>query len=460
MAGEGPGARAIVIGGSIAGLLAAQALAPHFANVTILERDPLPGTPAARKGVPQGRHAHVLLQGGQDALDVLLAGTGFDLAAAGALPTDATRDVKWFQFGVWKQRFESGIFAYWCDRLRFEQHLRERITGLPNLRQLAEHRATGLLTARPGREVVGVRVESGTGEFDLEADLVVDASGGGSRAGRWLEELGCRPVPEDLVGVDVGYASRICRRPRPRSPNDRGADWTVLVIYPKPPASRRAGVLYPLDEERCLVTLIGWVGDHPPGDDAGFLDFARSLPKGDLAACLDRAEPLSPIRRHTFPASRWRRFERLTHWPEGFVVVGDAVCRFNPVYGQGMTVSALDAVALARALQRPGGLRAPAGAARLQAELAGHRTTPWLLAASSDFRFPEATGRRPLWLGLLNGYTAGVLELAGRVPGVHLRFTKVIGFRASPLALFHPAVALRVLGWRLGRRPSDPVPGA
>jgi 2-polyprenyl-6-methoxyphenol hydroxylase-like FAD-dependent oxidoreductase len=291
-------------------------------------------------------------------------------------------------------------------------------------------------------------VAAGQGERELPADLVVDASGRASRVARWLEDLGHPRVREDLVTVDVGYASRICRWPA------RAAhDWTVLVIYPRPPESRRAGLLYPLGEERCLVTLIGWVGDHPPADERGFLDFARSLPKDDLALCLEAAEPLSPIRRHLFRASRWRRFERLARWPERLVVVGDAVCSLNPVYGQGMTIGALDAVALARALARPQGAGAAGFARRLQRELAGHRTLPWLLAATSDFRFPEVSGRRPPGLGILNWYIKGVLENAGESRRAHLVFLKLLGFRASPLALLHPAIALAVLRRAFAARP-------
>jgi 2-polyprenyl-6-methoxyphenol hydroxylase-like FAD-dependent oxidoreductase len=449
MASEVVGDHAIVIGASIAGLLAAGVLARHFGTVSVLEKDALPVAPIARRGVPQGAHAHVLLQGGQDALETLFAGADLDLAGAGAVRTDATRDIKWFQFGVWKKRFESGILAHWCDRPRFEHHLRERIGGFANVRLLSGHQVTALVAGGGGSEV-GVRVaRRENGEEDLEADLVVDASGSASRASRWLEGLGYPRIPEDMIRVDVGYASRVYRRPKYPS-----HDWTVLVIYPKPPGSRRAGVLYPLDEETCLVTLIGWVGDHPPGDDAGFLDFASSLPQSDLRACLNGAEPLSPIRRHVFPASRWRRFERLARWPDRFVVVGDAVCRFNPVYGQGMTVSALDAIALGQALRRSEGIRAPGSARRLQAKLAGHRTTPWLLAAASDFRFPEVAGHRPFGLSLLNWYTQGVLELAGENAQAHLRFVKVIGFRAPPIALFHPAVALSVLRWAFALRSS------
>ncbi len=449
MASEIVGEHAVVIGGSIAGLLAARALARRYRTVTILERDALPDPASARKGVPQGRHAHVLVQGGRDALGRLFAGSGLDLARAGAVRTDAGRDLKWFQFGVWKKRFESGLLAHWCDRPRFEHALRERVAGAANIRLLMEHRVTGFVTAGGGAEIGGVRVRAGDEEGEIRADLVVDASGSGSRTPRRLEELGYPRVREDVVEVDVGYASRVCRRPA-----HLDHDWTVLAIYPKPPASRRAGVLYPLDGERCLVTLIGWVGDHPPGDEASFLEFARSLPQEELHAWLRGAEPLSPIRRHLFPASRWRRFERMRHWPERFIVVGDAVCGFNPVYGQGMTVGALDAVALARALERPGGSRVPGFARRLQRELARHRTTPWLLAAASDFRFPQVTGRRPFGLGLLNWYTRGVLEIAGESARAHLAFLEVLGFRAPPAALVRPAVALGVLGWALGLRPS------
>jgi flavin-dependent dehydrogenase len=442
------GDHAIVIGASIAGLLAAGVLARHFRTVSVLEKDALPGAPVARRGVPQGAHAHVLLQGGQDALETLFAGADLDLAAAGAVRTDASLDTKWFQFGVWKKRFASGLLAHWCDRPRFEDWLRKRVTALANVRLIAEHRVSDLVAAGGGAEIVGARVAApGRDADELRADLVLDASGSTSRTPRWLEDLGYPRVREDQIRVDVGYASRVYRRPEHLS-----HDWTVLVIYPRPPESRRAGVLYPLDEERCLVTLIGWVGDHPPGHDAGFLDFACSLPRDDLSACLQGAAPLSPIRRHVFPASRWRHFERLPRWPERFLVLGDAVCAFNPVYGQGMTVSALDAAALARALQRPGGIRVSGFARQLQRKLAGHRTTPWLLAATSDFRFPEVTGRRPYGLGLLNWYTQGVLELAGENAQAHLRFIKVIGFRASPIALFHPAVALSVLRWALGPR--------
>ena len=201
--------------------------------------------------------------------------------------TDAARDLKWFQFGVWKTRFESRLFAEWCDRPRLEHAVRARLQGCSNVRLLAEHRAVGLLQRDRENRIAGIRIGvAGGQDADLEADLVVDASGGGSRLPRWLAGLGYPEVEEDRITVDIGYASRVYRRF-----DDLFRDWTVLAVYPTPPATRRAGVLYPLDSERFLVTLVGWVGDHPPCDDAGFLDFAASLPSGSARATATASRP-------------------------------------------------------------------------------------------------------------------------------------------------------------------------
>lgn len=431
--------RAVVIGAGIAGTLAARALAGAFDEVMLLERDRDLDDGRPRKGVPQAPHTHVLVQGGRDAILDLLGGgsPGF----AGSLETRPTQDLKWFQFGVWKTRFETDLVARWCERPRFEAALRRELTLGTGIRVLTDRRALGLVSE--GRRVTGVQVAGSDGsKSTLDADLVVDASGAGSRMPDWLRDLGFGEVEEDQIRVDIGYATRVCSRPAAM-----GRDWEALAVYPKPPESRRAGIISPLEGERCLVGLIGWVGDHPPDDDEGFLAFARSLPQPDLADALRGLEPLSPIHRYRFPASRRRRFERLPAWPDGLIVVGDAVCRFNPVYGQGMSVAALDARTLVRAdWSRSDATRA------IQRTLAKHRDAPWLLASSMDFRFPEVEGRRPLGLGLLNAYARGILELSAKRPDVNLRFLEVIGLLRPPAALFAPRTAFQVARWALTGR--------
>jgi 2-polyprenyl-6-methoxyphenol hydroxylase-like FAD-dependent oxidoreductase len=204
------------------------------------------------------------------------------------------------------------------------------------------------------------------------------------------------------------------------------------------------GVLYPLDDEGWLAGLVGWVGDHPPVDEAGFLSFAQSLPQPDLYEATCGAQALTPVRKHVFPANRWRRFERVAGWPDRFLVVGDAVCRFNPVYGQGMSVSALDAVTIARALRSERDPGAAGEAQRLQRALARHRAAAWLLAIVADLRFPEARGRRPAWLWPLDFYTRGVLSISGDDPSTHLRFVRVAGLLDSPALMIHPATVAKV----------------
>jgi len=433
-----PASHAAVVGASMAGLLAARALAGHFERVTVVERDALPEAGEPRRGVPQARHVHVLLRGGMRVLEDLFPGIGAEIGGCGVL-ADMSEDLWWYHFGVWKMRFPSGIAAFFCDRPAFERVIRRRVEALGNVTFRTEAAAEGLVAQ--GERVTGLRLAGG----ELAADFVVDASGRGSRAAHWLEALG-HPRPEVTeVGVDVGYASRLYRIPRGYE-----HPWKVIAIFPKPPGTRRLGIMYPLGSERMLVTLGGWCGDYPDGDEAGYLDFASTLPVPDVHEFLRSAEPLTPIHLHRFPSNLRRRYERMPRWPEGFAVVGDAACSFNPIYGQGMSVGALQAAALADALadlRRRGRMAAgePGFARRFQRQVARLAATPWLLATGEDFRYPQTSGVRPPGIRLLNGYFARILALSAESRPVHRRFLGVMNFLSGPLVMFSPGVALRAL---------------
>jgi flavin-dependent dehydrogenase len=429
----------VVIGASMAGLLAARALSSHFERVTVLERDPLPEGGEPRRGVPQARHVHVLLRGGLRVLEDLFPGIGGEIGGCGQL-ADMSADLWWYHFGVWKLRFPSGIASFFCDRPAFERAIRRRVEALGNVAFQAGTPAEGLAIDGDGR-VDGVRTAGGT----VGADLVVDASGRGSRAPRWLEELGYPRPQVTEVGVDVGYVSRVFR-----IPEGYAHPWKVIAIFPKPPGTRRLGIMYPLDTGRMLVTLGGWCGDYPAPEEEACREFAATLPVPDVHRFLEIAEPLTPIHLHRFPSNRRLRYERMPRWPAGLAVVGDAACSFNPIYGQGMSVGALQAAALDEALGR---LRrrgrdlagAPGFARSFQRRVAGLATVPWLLATGEDFRYPETSGERPPGIRLLNGYFARVLELSAESPPVHRRFLGVMNFLSSPLVMFSPGVALRAL---------------
>jgi 2-polyprenyl-6-methoxyphenol hydroxylase-like FAD-dependent oxidoreductase len=431
------GKRAVVIGGSIAGLAAAGALARHFERVTLIERDAYPETPAPRKGTPQARHVHVLLKQGEVAIERLFPGFFADLVARGGQRVDTAGDARWFYFGGWKARFKSGIEMVSQSRALLEWSLRRRVVALPNTEFVAGD-VQGLDAPTPGR-VRGVRVRRRDEAAEaLEADLVVDASGRGSRMPHWLEELGCGAPPESEVKVDVGYASRFYLR------TDAPRDWTALLCHPRHPDTR-CGVLLPIEDGRWMLTLVGWFGDHPPAAEGPFLAWAKSLAVTDLYEAVKDAEPVSDVALHRFPSNRRRHFERLPALPDGVVVLGDAACSFNPVYAQGMATGALGATALDALLEEENGGARPGFSRRFQARLARVTDSPWLLATGEDFRSPKAEGPRPAFMPLLGWYTARVHELTWRDPFAAKRFLEVMHLVRRPSALFHPRVAVRAI---------------
>ncbi len=431
---------AVVVGGSLTGLMATAALARHFDRVTLLERDAFPESAETRKGVPQARHVHVLLKQGERILAEFFPGLVEELVGSGATAIDMARDTRWFYFGAWKARFASGIEFLSQSRSFLEWRVRERLAATANveLRDGCEVRG---LVLDPARRVRGVRLADG--DATMAADLVVDASGRVSRATSWLTEAGLPTPRESQVKVAVGYASRLYRRPP-----DALADWKALFVYPRPPGTR-LGVMVPVEGDRWMVTLVGWFGDHPPDDEAGFLDFARSLPVPDFHAAIRDAEPLSPIVLHKFPANLRRHYEDFA-MPDGLAVIGDALCSFNPIYGQGMTTGAIGAHTLDQALaaraRAAGGLADLSGfSGAFQRRLATRIDSPWLLTTCEDLRSPEAEGERPAWMPLLHWYTRRVQQLTWHDQFVGKRFLEVMHLTKSPRALFHPYIVLRAL---------------
>ena len=431
---------AIVIGASVAGLAAARALSDHFRSVTLLDRDRAPAQTGPRPGVPQGRHIHVVFPGGVRALDRLFPGLLDELVRAGSQPFDYGQS-QFHLCGRWMPRLATELRTLAQTRPFLEEHLRRRVQELPNVQLIFGASVTTLL--REGSRVTGVSLQylGRDRAEELPADLVIDAMGRNTRLLRWLADEGYPSVPETAVGIDLGYATGRFRPPeglRPAHP--------MLYIVGHPPRETRVGVRVLVEHGELLGAMGGYHGDHPPADLPGFLEFARSLCRPEVFDVLSRSELISPIALYRIPSAKRRHFGRMNHFPNGLLPIGDAISSFDPAFGQGMTVVALEAEALMECLAR-----------RQRADEAFRRDyfrrvdaivdVPWALSCGANFKYPQTTGPRPLSFPLTRIYKDCVA--ACEDSAVIHDFYRVISLSAPPRILLRPRVVARTLGlWR------------
>lgn len=435
--------RAVVIGASIGGLLAARVLADHYREVAVLDRDRFGPFGEYRKGVQQARHAHGLLAGGQRAMEELLPGLTAALEGRGAVPGDLQARAIWVNEGHQLTRTPTGLRAILTSRLLIEDEIRDRVTAVPNV--VVHERADALgLGFDAGGRVRGVRVawrdDDGRTEL-LDADLVVDASGRGSRTPAWLQAAGYPQPRVDEIVVGLTYTTREFVR---TEPDDELDNIIIAATVDRP----RAGVMLAQPDSRWVVTIGGYLGDAAPADLDGFRAFAETLPSPALGKALVGLTPVGEPRSFKYHASSWRRYDRMRTFPEGLLVFGDAICSFNPIFGQGMTVAAREALALQRCLEAGNDARL---ARRFFAAAAREIAIPWEIAASSDLRMPAVRGRRTLKIRLTNRYLPYYFRAAEDDDALGLAFLSVVNLLARPESLLAPARLVRV-GSTLRRR--------
>jgi 2-polyprenyl-6-methoxyphenol hydroxylase-like FAD-dependent oxidoreductase len=451
---ENSRSHAIVIGGSIAGLLAARVLTNHFTRVTIIERDYTSDTAEFRKGVPQARHGHVLLGRGQAIMEQLFPGFIDELRSNGGVALNMGRDFALYVRGAWSQPFTSAIVNTLSSRPLLEQTLYRRLVNNPQVQVLFGGEVLAVDADESGTRVTGVHLQergaSGQRETFLPANLVVDASGRGSRTPEWLTRLGYPTPQETTVNAFPGYATRIYRRPVNFS-----ADWKGLYLMPRAPTSSRGGVILPIEADefgpRWHVGLVGMAKDYPPTDAAGFLEFARTMPSTRLYDAIKDAEPLTAPYGYRRAENRLRYYEKLPRYLEGLLVCGDAVSTFNPVYSQGMTVAALGSLVLDEALTAQQ-KRKPHGdltglAKQFQKKLAVVIADPWQLATGQDSGWPiiEGAKQSDLVTRQIHRYFNRVLSVLPYNTLVAEAFFHVQNMFKSPMSLFHPRIVWQVL---------------
>jgi len=430
------GGNAVIVGGSLAGLLAARVLSETVEHVTIVDRDELPVEPVHRRGVPQSRHTHGLLARGLEIFEELLPGLEADLVARGALVQDLQQDVIWYNDGHPVVRAPSALRVLLVSRPTLESYVRSRVAALPRVTILAQTEAVGLL--KKGDQLTGVDVLGPNGVATLDARVVVDASGRSNRGPAWLAELGYPRVAEDVVRANLVYVSREYRRVP-------GAQPFTGVIHSHYPANPVGSGSLAMDGNRWLVTMLGVDDDFPPARPGDFEEFATRLAGDELHRLITSAEPVSGLTRFRIGPSVRRRYERCARLPEGFIALGDSLCCFNPAYGQGMTTAAMTALWLRTCAEAglPGLTRRYFKGVRRIIDV------PWAITVGNDLRFPQVDGPRTPRVRILNAYLARLHRAATVDRVVGETFMKVANFLIPPQSLVTPGMLWRV--WR-GRR--------
>ncbi len=440
--------RAVVIGASIAGLLAAAALAEHVAEVVVVDRDTLPVDATPRSGAPQSRHVHGLLARGREAMEELLPGLTDELVAQGAQLGDFQEETHFLVGGRPLARGASGLLTLGVSRALLERQVRRRVEALPNVTVRDRTAVLGLVLdegrgPRP-RRVVGIGVSGldwpGTAEV-LDARLVVDASGRSSRTPEWLAQSGYPQPEQEQVRIDVSYATRTFRR----RPGD--LDGVLAFIESVGDVVPRSALVVAQEDDRWIAGITGYFGDRPPTDLPGFLEFARTC-EGPLGELLAGLEPLDEGWTYRFPSNVRRRYERLRSFPAGLLVTGDALCAFDPAYGQGMTVAALEALELRGLLDETvqGGRAATEVAARtFFGRAARHVDTPWMLVVGRDLELTGSPQAPPLRTRVVNRYVRALLAAATQDASLATAFLRVSHLVAAPPSLFAPAVVAKVV---------------
>ncbi len=436
---------AVVIGGGVAGLLAARTLSEHFERVTLLERDELPESPVFRKGVPQSHHLHILLIRGQQILDGLFPGFSEDLRQAGAVQIDIGREFLFITpFGQMRNG-ALGLHVLAASRVLVEWYIRRRVREIPGVSLRGRAAVEQLVLDGAKRRVRGVLLRAANrasaGET-VAADLVVDASGRNTNLPAWLGGYGYPAVRSTIVNSHLAYATRWYRAPQ-------GIEngWKGIVVNVSPPDNPRGAAVMPVEGGRWVVTLGGMAGVVPPTDADGFLEFTRQLSSPVVYETIRSWEPLSRVYGYRKAFNEWKHFEQMPRFPAGLAAIGDAVCAFNPIYGQGMTIAAMSAVELGNSLAGLNGTGIPDDfGLRFHKRLARLYKVPWQLATGEDFRWEQTEGERPgLGVRIGHWYTDQVAKAAGESLTAAQAFIEVVHLLKPPSELMKPGVLVPAL---------------
>lgn len=442
--------RAVVIGGSITGLLSAKVLSEFFDEVLIVERDTIENRAADRKGVPQSPQPHILLAQGYRILAQFFPGLGDDLQAAGAVPVDWGQDFSYFSFGGWSASHptRTELQSFSCTRPLLETVVRQHVERISSVKRLSPYRVEALTGS--SEHITGVRCTHRSDRGDqkvLTADLVIDASGRSTNAAKWLADFMTQPLTVDTVDAGLGYATG-----RYRLPDDWQASWKVLLIGHAPPENNRLGYLAQVENNELIATLGGYCRDYPPLAQADFLKAAQALPSQEFYQAIAHCTPTSEIKAYRSTANKRHRYDQLKQMPAGFVALGDAVCALCPAYGQGLTTSAMSAMVLQGWLAKSWPTQAVKHTQSLnslafQKQLAKTIKPAWAVATKSDSGFDTVKGKLHSTVldRVLNGYMQRLIKKSHTDSELNLTLAKISHMVGSPSELFSPRLLMKLI---------------
>lgn len=429
---------AVVIGGSMAGMTAAAVLAKHFDQVTLIDRDEFPAVGEHRRCVPQSRHTHALLASGRGVLERLFPGLAGDMLEHGGVPGDVCAQGQWYMEGGLFCKTASGMEGIFVSRPLLEGLVRRRMAEIANIRVIPSTIVENLTTDSAKTRVTGVRLA----EREIAADLVVDASGRASHAPDWLDVLGYGRPEAERIEVGVGYTTRLFRR------HPSHLDGDLAAVIPAHHSRPWGAVMLAQEDDRWTVTAFSYFRNYAPEDLAGFREWIGQLPCKNIYNAIKEAEPIGNAYTARYPASVRMHYEKMIRFPQGFLVFGDAICSFNPTFGQGMSVAALEAAELERCLAEGGFANL---AKRFFAAASKVVDIPWATSVGADLTLPETKGPRTIPGRIIGNYIAALHKAGHRDPEAVKAFLTVANLLAPPPSVMAPRIAIRVFRAWLGR---------
>lgn len=438
--------KAIIIGGGIAGKLADRVLSDKFKEVIILEKDQKSMDPTPRKGARQGEHLHALLHAGQYGMEELFPGITEKFYSSGAIKINSTMDLSWYHHGGWKLRYDGGYTTTLQTRPHLEYHIEQYLEQIPNITSKYQVTVKNFLYQTDEYRINGVKIQLPNKKTEqIYADLIVDTSGATSLTSTWLHKKGIT-IPQEKVEIGLTYVSQ-----KFNLPENPKRDWKIKLIYPNPPQEKVGGTISKVEGDQYIVTMIGYLNAISEKEiikkDDGFLELAKKLPKLDIYHELLHATPLTNPSIYRVPQIKWKRIDKVKAFPSGLLLMGDTICRIDPVFGQGMSIAVLEALALQKILQeQKGSLQETITA--FHNKVAKIIAPIWKMVITEDFRYPDIIGKKPIELKIQQWYAKQIYLLSTEKRDIYDHFIKVMNLVEPISFLMKPRILGSVLRLR------------